>query len=209
MATKALRTKLYDFHLRQGAKMVDFAGWSMPIHYQNLSLLQSHNWTRQKASIFDVSHMLQTTFKGKDSTKFLETLVVGDLAELKKGQSTLSLFTNLSGGIIDDTVINKRSENSFYVFSNAGCAEKDLDHIRSQLDLFKGDCELKVEDLSLIAIQGPKAVKVIEKFTNLDLSKFAFMSAQKMNIASIPVYISRCGYTGEDGFEISVAYDKV
>lgn len=153
--------------------------------------------------------MLQTKFSGRQATEFLEKLVVGDLRELSVGQSTLSLFTNPNGGIIDDTVINKQSEDSFYVVSNAGCAEKDLKHIKSHLSKSNLDVNMEILDLSLIAIQGPKAVKVIEKLSNEDLTQFAFMSARKMEIASIPVYISRCGYTGEDGFEISVSNDKV
>ncbi|KAJ3311852.1 hypothetical protein HDV04_003592 [Boothiomyces sp. JEL0838] len=207
------QTKLYDFHVKNGGKMVDFAGWDMPVSYSNLGALASHNWTRQKASVFDVSHMLQTKWTGKDHVKFLESLVVADLVNLPVGSSTLSVFTNENGGIIDDTVINKESEDAFYVVSNAGCADKDLAHIREQLAIFKkngGDVNVDVLDhVSLVAIQGPSAAKVVEGLAKTNLDKFAFMTAKKLDLAGIPCYVSRCGYTGEDGFEISVPHEKV
>jgi aminomethyltransferase len=200
------KTKLYDFHVQQGGKMVEFAGYQMPVQYKD-GVLTSHLWTREKASLFDVSHMLQTRFFGKDKTKFLETLVVADLHGLPTGSSTLSLFTNQNGGIIDDTVINKQSEKNFYVVSNAGCAEKDLAHIREQLQQFKqngGDVDFEILDhVSLVALQGPSAAVVLESLVGKDLSKFAFMSGKFMDIKGIPCYVSRCGYTGEDGFEVT------
>ncbi|KAJ3225513.1 hypothetical protein HK099_006651 [Clydaea vesicula] len=192
--------------------MVEFAGWSMPVQYSNLGVLASHMWTRENSSIFDVSHMLQTRWEGKDVTKFLETLVVADLKSLPLGSSTLSLFTNENGGIIDDTVINKQDEKGYYVVSNAGCSEKDLKHIHSQLESFQnkgGDCQVKTLDLSLIALQGPKSCHVIEKLTNKSFKDFSFMTSRRMEINGVEVYITRCGYTGEDGFEISVSHDDV
>ncbi|KAJ3039869.1 hypothetical protein HDV00_011651 [Rhizophlyctis rosea] len=193
--------------------MVEFAGWEMPVQYGNLGVLASHNWTREKASLFDVSHMLQTRWTGKDHLKFIETLVVGDIASLPIGSSTLSVFTNPSGGIIDDSVINKQDSDGLYVVSNAGCAEKDLAHIRQQVQEFRskgGDVDVKVLDhVSLVALQGPSAAKVVESITGKTLSDFTFMTSRKMEIKGIPVYISRCGYTGEDGFEISVPHEQV
>jgi aminomethyltransferase len=211
-ASPLKKTKLYDFHVGKGGKMVEFAGYKMPVQYQD-GVLQSHLWTRENASIFDVSHMLQTKFFGKDKTKFLESLVVADLAALPNGSSTLSLFTNEKGGIIDDTVINKQSDKNYYVVSNAGCADKDLAHIRDQLSSFTsngGDCQFEVLDhVSLIALQGPAAARLMERLTGQDLKQFAFMSGKFMDIAGIPCYVSRCGYTGEDGFEISVPHERV
>ena len=129
--------------------------------------------------------------------------------------STLSVFTNENGGIIDDTVINKQSDDAFYVVSNgfltridtlilvAGCADKDLAHIRAQLKKFKGDAKVEVLDhLSLVALQGPSAAKVVEGLCGQSLAKMPFMSGQFLKLDGITAYVSRCGYTGEDGFEV-------
>jgi aminomethyltransferase len=135
----------------------------------------------------------------------LESLVVADAEELPVGSSTLSLFINEQGGIIDDTVINKQDDKGYYVVSNAGCAEKDLAHIRKQLAAFKakgGDVDVTVLDLSLVALQGPKAAGVVSKLSGSSLTDFKFMTGRHMSLSGIPVYISRCGYTGEDGFEV-------
>ncbi|KAJ1569286.1 hypothetical protein HK405_007212 [Cladochytrium tenue] len=196
------QTALHDFHVKHGGKMVDFAGWSMPVQYSDLGVLASHEWTRTNASLFDVGHMLQTRWTGKDRTKFLESLVVADADGLPVGSSTLSLFTNKDGGIIDDTVINKQDENGFYIVSNAGCADKDLAHIRSHLAAFAGEVDVAVLDKSLVALQGPMAAGVVARLANEDLTGFKFMTGRHMKLGGIPVYISRCGYTGEDGFEV-------
>ncbi|KAI8911489.1 hypothetical protein EDD86DRAFT_245770 [Gorgonomyces haynaldii] len=197
------KTALYDFHVQNKGKMVDFAGWSMPVQYE-LGVLQSHHWTRQNSSIFDVSHMLQTRWTGKDHIEFIESLVVGDIKGLNVGQSTLSVFTNENGGIIDDTVINKKDDKGLYVVSNAGCADKDLKHIHEQLDLFKQkgkQVNVDIIDTSLIALQGPKSAHVLSRITGKTFDDFGFMTSRTLDIKGIQVYISRCGYTGEDGFE--------
>jgi aminomethyltransferase len=129
-------------------------------------------------------------------------LVVADVQALKPGQSTLSLFTNENGGIMDDTVINNQDSQALYVVSNAGSKDKILAHIRKQLEsMKKSNVKVDVLDLSLIALQGPKAISVLENLT--EINKFEFMTARRMEIKGIPVYISRCGYTGEDGFEVN------
>ncbi|KAG0228537.1 hypothetical protein BGW41_003397 [Actinomortierella wolfii] len=201
------KTVLYDFHIEQGAKMVPFAGWSMPVQYAKLGVGASHVWTRQNASIFDVSHMLATRITGKDRIKFFESLTVADLENLPVGSGTLSVFTNENGGIIDDTIITKH-QDSLYVVSNAGCADKDLAHIRKHLANFQnkgGDVDLKIiDDHSLIALQGPKAAPVLEALVGKSLQDFPFMDARYLNIKGIECHVARSGYTGEDGFEISV-----
>nr|XP_019944396.1 PREDICTED: aminomethyltransferase, mitochondrial [Paralichthys olivaceus] len=118
------KTQLFDFHREHGGKMVEFAGWSMPVQYKD-SHIASHMHTREHCSIFDVSHMLQTKVHGKDRVKFMESLVVADIAELKDNQGTLSLFTTEKGGIIDDLIVTRTDQGYLYVVSNAGCADKD------------------------------------------------------------------------------------
>ncbi|KAL0080777.1 hypothetical protein J3Q64DRAFT_1706067 [Phycomyces blakesleeanus] len=211
-AQEVKKTALYDFHVSLGGKMVPFAGYAMPVQYSGMGMLASHLHTRENASIFDVSHMLQTRLVGADRNKFFEKLVVADLNNLPVGQGTLSVFTNEQGGIIDDTIIMQQKD-SLYVVSNAGCADKDLAHIRKHLADFQnkgGDVDLKIiDDHSLIAIQGPKAAAALESLTGTSLQDFAFMNGRFMDIAGVPCHVARSGYTGEDGFELSVPTPEI
>mmetsp|Transcript_27278 Transcript_27278/g.69441 ORF Transcript_27278/g.69441 Transcript_27278/m.69441 type:complete len:405 (-) Transcript_27278:318-1532(-) len=201
------KTVLYDYHVAQGAKMVPFAGWSMPIQYKD-SIMESTTWCRSNASIFDVSHMCGFTLKGKDSIPFLESLVVGDIAGLKDNTGTLSVYTNEKGGIIDDTVITKVSNDEIYVVVNAGCRDKDLAHIGQHLGAWKSkgkQVAMEVhDDRSLLALQGPKAAEVLQALTKENLKTLTFSSFRRFDVSGIPVWCTRTGYTGEDGFEISV-----
>jgi aminomethyltransferase len=160
------------------------------------------------SSAFDIIQLLFTKknrITGKDRVKFYESITVADIENLPVGSSTLSVFTNENGGIIDDTIICKH-QDSLYVVSNAGCADKDLAHIGAQLKAFQnkgGDVDLKIiDDHSLIAIQGPKAAAVIEGLVGKSLQDFPFMDGRFMTIKGIECHVARSGYTGEDGFEV-------
>jgi len=201
------RTPLYDVHVARGGKMVDFAGYALPIQYTD-SIMEATQHCRSSASLFDVSHMLGSSIRGKDATAFLESLVVADLKGLKDGTGTLSVMTNERGGIIDDTVITKINSDNYYVVLNAGCAEKDQKHINAHLAKAKAkgmDVDFIVHsDRALLAFQGPKTMEVLQRFTDYDLSKFYFGMFTEMKVNGGNVWVTRTGYTGEDGFEISV-----
>ncbi|XP_034297155.1 aminomethyltransferase, mitochondrial isoform X1 [Pantherophis guttatus] len=201
------QTPLYDFHRHHGGKMVDFAGWSLPVQYTH-SHLDSHLHTRQHCSLFDVSHMLQTKVFGRDRVKFIESLVVGDIAELKPDQGTLSLFTNEKGGIIDDLIVTNTSEQHLYVVSNAGCMDKDFALMENKMKEMKAagyDVHLEVSDNALLALQGPTMARVLQSGVADDLAKLPFMSSAMMAVFGVQgCRVTRCGYTGEDGVEISV-----
>lgn len=201
------KTALFDFHVAHGGKMVPFAGWSMPIQYKD-SIMDSTLNCRSNGSLFDVSHMCGLSLKGKDSISFLEKLVVADVAGLAPGTGTLTVFTNEKGGAIDDSVITKVTDDHIYLVVNAGCRDKDLAHIGEHMEAFKakgGDVSWHIHDeRSLLALQGPLAAPVLQHLTKEDLSKLYFGEFQILDINGARCFLTRTGYTGEDGFEISV-----
>jgi len=182
---------------------------------------EEHMFTRHSATLFDVSHMGQLTLEGKDAAEFIETLVPGNIKDLKPNKCRLTQFTNENGGIMDDTVVTRKSQDKFYVVVNAGCCEQDLKHITAQIEKFvqggNKDVEMTfLNHYALVALQGPKAAEVLQSLIGsaYDLKELEFMSATEVPIAKLrgldaPVQIIRCGYTGEDGFEISVPESHV
>ncbi|XP_008224693.1 PREDICTED: aminomethyltransferase, mitochondrial [Prunus mume] len=201
------KTVLYDFHVANGGKMVPFAGWGMPIQYKD-SIMDSTLNCRQNGSLFDVSHMCGLSLKGKDSIPFLEKLVIADVAGLAPGTGTLTVFTNEKGGSIDDSVITKVTDDHIYLVVNAGCRDKDLAHIEEHMKAFKakgGDVSWHIHDeRSLLALQGPLAAPTLQHLTKEDLSKLYFGEFRILDINGAHCFLTRTGYTGEDGFEISV-----
>ncbi|KAK6932751.1 Aminomethyltransferase, folate-binding domain [Dillenia turbinata] len=201
------KTVLYDFHVAHGGKMVPFAGWSMPIQYKD-SIMDSTLNCRENGSLFDVSHMCGLSLKGKDCAPFLEKLVIADVAGLAPGTGTLTVFTNEKGGAIDDSVITKVRDDHLYIVVNAGCRDKDLAHIEEHMKAFKakgGDVSWHIHDeRSLLALQGPLAAPVLQHLTKDDLSNIYFADFRMLDINGSPCFLTRTGYTGEDGFEISV-----
>ncbi|KAH3687821.1 hypothetical protein WICPIJ_001196 [Wickerhamomyces pijperi] len=205
-APALLKTPLYKLHESLGADFVDFAGYAMPILYKGQSHIESHHWTRNKAGLFDVSHMLQQKFKGPDTIKLLEKVTPTDFKALGQWKNQLSVLLNEQGGIVDDTIITKHNDdNTFYVVTNAGTREKDLKFFQEQSQGL--NVQFETIDNSLLALQGPEAASVLQKFTNEDLSKIYFGNSKYITIPAFnntEVHISRGGYTGEDGFEISI-----
>ncbi len=205
--TALKRTPIYDTHKALGAKLVAFAGYDMPVQYPT-GVLAEHNWTRQHAGLFDVSHMGQC-FVVSDSfatsAAALEKLVPADISGLEPKQQRYSQLLNEAGGTLDDLMITraayKGNEGWLYVVVNAGCKEADYIHFAKNLP---EGVTLKIgEGMALLALQGPKAEAVLAKYAPavLDLK---FMHCESVNISGISVHLSRSGYTGEDGFELSV-----
>lgn len=205
-------TVLHDKHVALGGKMVPFAGYSMPVQYPD-GIKESHLFVRSSAGLFDVSHMGQVRLHGADRVAFIEKLVVGDIQALTEGAGVLSMLTNDRGGIIDDTIVSNLGDGVHGMVINAGCKDKDLEHMRAHLASAKAagmdvDLEL-VEDHELLALQGPKAMETMIKFApDHDFVKMPFMTGTKMTVMGIPCHVTRCGYTGEDGFEMSVPGDR-
>lgn len=206
-------TVLYDFHVAHGGKMVGFAGYAMPVQYGAVGIGASHKTVRSTCGLFDVSHMLQWRLWGAGRVDFLERLVVADVAGLPENTGTLSLFTNPEGGIVDDLIVSRTDLSYLYIVSNAGCREKDLAHLKKYLAEYKaegGDVYLEIiEDHGLIALQGPTAASILEPLVEGSLDDLYFMHTRPMLVAGTPCRVTRCGYTGEDGFELSIPIDKV
>lgn len=198
------RTPLYELHNSLGGKMVPFAGYEMPVQYP-AGVLKEHLHTRQNAGLFDVSHMGQITLharsgKVEDAALALERLVPQDFAGLAAGRQRYAQFTNISGGILDDLMVANFGDHLFVVV-NAACKDADEAHLSKHLS---DVCEVKsLPDRALLALQGPKAEAVLSKLCP-ELSTMRFMDAGPRKIANIDCFLSRSGYTGEDGFEISV-----
>lgn len=193
------RTPLYDLHLAQGARMVGFAGWEMPVQYR-AGVLAEHLHTRAEAGLFDVSHMGQVILRGPNVAAALETLVPADIVGLAQGRQRYGLFCSESGGVLDDLMIANKGDHLFLVV-NAGCAEQDIAHLR-QLEA-QGITVEPVTDRALLALQGPKAEAVLGRLVP-GVAEMRFMDAAEFDWQGNRLWISRSGYTGEDGFEISV-----
>jgi aminomethyltransferase len=204
------RTALYDEHVKAGAKLVPFAGYEMPVQYPT-GILTEHNWTRAHAGLFDVSHMGQAFLVGPDhatTAAAMEKLVPADIASLKPHQIRYSQFLNSAGGILDDLMITRAAYAGYdgwlYLVCNASRKEEDFAHIEKNLP-----ANVKLQrgaDMSLVALQGPKAEAVLAKLAPA-VRDIPFMYYGEVSIDGIQAHVSRSGYTGEDGFEISI-FDK-
>jgi aminomethyltransferase len=199
------KTALYEYHKNLGAKFVPFAGYEMPIQYKE-GIVKEHISTRSYAGFFDVSHMGQFFLEGDDTLiNALEKIIPADLKALKLNNSKYSFLLNDNGGIIDDLIITKTTKG-FCIILNAACKDNDVKEISKFLN--KNHKYFINSDLSLIALQGPKSVEILEKLIP-GVSNLKFMTGNDYNLDGKKLYITRSGYTGEDGFEISIPNNKV
>lgn len=192
-------TPLNQLHLELNARMVPFAGYEMPVQYPD-GIMAEHLHTRAAAGLFDVSHMGQVIVSGAGVARALERLVPVELESLPINRQTYALFTNEQGGILDDLMIARWAEDTFFLVVNAACKEQDLAHLRANLSGFAIDY---LDGRGLLALQGPAAAEVMAQIAP-EASELIFMNGCHISIDGADCYITRSGYTGEDGFEISV-----
>jgi aminomethyltransferase len=203
MSADLLRTPLYELHVELGAKMVPFAGYEMPVNYPG-GIIAEHRHCRESAALFDVSHMGQLRLVGDDAAAALETLVPVDVVDLAVGKQRYALFTNPSGGILDDLMIARR-ERDLFVVVNAACKAADTKHLLTHIG---HRCQVvPLPDRALLALQGQHAVHALQRLAP-GVEQLVFMTGGTFAIGGVDCFITRSGYTGEDGFEISVPADS-
>ena len=199
MTDPALKTTpLNAAHRALGARMVGFGGYDMPVQYEGV--LAEHRWTREHAGLFDVSHMGQARITGEDAFTQFERFVPGDYQALKAGRQKYSLLLNADGGVMDDLMAGRPDHDGLYLVVNAGNKDADFEFLKSRLE---GQAWLMVMDRALIAIQGPEAAEVMAQHEPV-LAEMGFMDCARLMLFGVDCFVSRSGYTGEDGYEISV-----
>ncbi|MGG3448570.1 glycine cleavage system aminomethyltransferase GcvT [Domibacillus aminovorans] len=210
MSTKTVlkRTALFEVYKKYGAKVIDFGGWELPVQFS--SILEEHEAVRKEAGLFDVSHMGEVLVEGKDAENYLNYLVTNDVTKIQINQAQYTAMCYPDGGTIDDLLVYKLENEKYLLVINASNIEKDFEWMKQHVE---GDVKLenRSSDIALLAIQGPKAEGILQKLTETNLSEIGvFQFAQHVNVDGITeVLVSRTGYTGEDGFELYLAADKV
>jgi len=200
-ATELLKTPLYDLHLELGARMVPFAGYSMPVQYP-AGLMAEHKHTRDAAGLFDISHMGQLRLVGPDAAAAFETLMPVDVIDLPAGKQRYGLLLDDEGGILDDLMFFNEGNGSIFVIVNGACKVADIAHIQKKIG---SRCEVRpLPGNALLALQGPQAAATLARLSP-GVERFVFMTGGAVQIDGIAAFVTRSGYTGEDGFEISVA----
>ena len=206
MAREGLRrTPLYEEHKALGARLVDFSGWEMPVQYGRIKA--EHQAVRERVGLFDVSHMGEAVFRGKDAEAAVQRLLTRDVSRLEVGQAGYSAVCYESGGTVDDVLVYRRPED-FLVVVNAANREKDLEHFRENTQDLAVEVVDESDDWALLALQGPEAANVLQNLTEANLSNLKSYRFLEGEVAGTKAMISRTGYTGEDGFEIYLSPDE-
>lgn len=202
------KTALFECHEKWGGKIIEFAGWSLPVQYEGI--IPEHEAVRNAAGIFDVSHMGEIEVRGKDAFKFVQNLVTNDVSVLEDNQIVYAMMCYEDGGVVDDLLVYKFSDTYFYLVVNASNVDKDYEWMISN----KGKYEIEIvnisNNVSEVALQGPKAQEILQKLANIDLKEIKFFYCNRnVNIDGANCLVSRTGYTGEDGFEIYTNNDEI
>ncbi len=199
------KTYLHEKHIELGAKMVDFAGWHMPVQYR--SIIEEHKNVRENIGLFDVSHMGEVFVVGEDAEEYLNKLVPQNISKLTDGKAVYCQLPNRQGGLIDDLIIYKLKENTYLIVCNASRVDEDINWMSLNQRGYNINLDNQSHNLSLLAVQGPKAIDLMHKLGYKDdQDSFTIIEGKLLNI---PMYISRTGYTGEDGFELLVINEYV
>lgn len=198
------KTALFGVHENLGGKIIDFAGWALPVQYEGL--ISEHEAVRNQAGIFDVSHMGEVEVKGSEAFNFVQNLVTNDITVLQDNQVLYSLMCYPDGGIVDDLLIYKLNDQHFYLVINASNVDKDFQWMKDNKKNYNAELTNISDQVSEVALQGPKAQEILQKLTDTKLDEIKFFFCKRdVNVAGIKCLISRTGYTGEDGFEIYTA----
>ena len=193
-------TPLREFHVAHGGRMVDFAGWEMPVQYR--SILEEHKTVRRAAGRFDVSHMGEAVVQGPEAGRFLNHLVTNDVARLFPGRVLYTPMCYPSGGVVDDLLVYMRGPEDFFLCFNAGNIDKDLAWMREQAAPFSVAITDRSADYALLAVQGPRAARIVQTLTEAKLDAVKYYHFVDGTVAGVHCLISRTGNTGEDGFEL-------
>lgn len=196
------KTPLYENHIKWGGKIIDFGGWALPVQYKGI--IDEHNQVRSHAGLFDVSHMGEVRVTGEDAEKYLQRMVTKDISEAAAGQAIYTPMCYEDGGVVDDLLIYKLSNEEYLLVVNAANTDKDFDWLLQHVD---GDVTVVNEsaDYAQLALQGPKAEEILQRLTDKPLNDIRFYRFDaNVDVAGIPAIVSRTGYTGEDGFELYV-----
>lgn len=196
------KTFLYEKHLQLGAKMIEFAGWTMPVSYS--SILDEHKTVRENAGLFDVSHMGEIFVKGPDALSFLNKLVSQDILKLTNLKAVYCQLLNKEGGIIDDLIIYKLEDENYLLIVNASRIDEDLSWMAGNSSGFNVVIDNQSGNYSLLALQGPKASDLMDKTGLIKENQPEFFTIRRAKLFNVDIFVSRTGYTGEDGFEILV-----
>lgn len=196
------RTPLHAVHVSMGARMVDFGGWEMPVQYTGL--VDEHHTVRKAVGLFDVSHMGEIEVRGPEALKLVDYVTTNAATRLHIGQAQYSGLLYEHGGFVDDILVHKVADQHYFLCVNAGNQEKDFEHIRAA-NQFDAEVEFASDRYAQIAVQGPLAMRTLQKLTPSDLASIGYYWFRDGTVSGVPARIARTGYTGEDGFEIYVA----
>jgi aminomethyltransferase len=202
------RTALYNAHKRYDGKLIEFAGWELPVQYEGI--IQEHEAVRNAAGLFDVSHMGEVTVKGKEAFDFVQNLVTNDIGMLENNQIIYTLMCYPDGGVVDDLLVYKFTSEDFLLVINASNVEKDFDWMLQNSKKYEADLKNISNEISEIAFQGPRAQEVLQKLTDTDLNDIKFFYFKdNVLVSGVKCLVSRTGYTGEDGFEIYTSHENI